>query len=61
LLFVSLAVSAIAVIVASRATRCLDSISLLAIAYAVHAFTAPNAHLSIDGTCTYPATGAFFN
>src|ERR1044072_9214074 len=58
LLFMSFAVSARACTVASKSTRCLDAISLLAIAYAVHALTAPNAHRSIHGTCTYPATGS---
>jgi hypothetical protein len=52
LLFMSFAVSASAWIVASRSTRCREAISLLAIAYAVHAFTAPKAHRSTHGTCT---------
>src|SRR6185369_4942308 len=58
LLFMSLAVSARARIVASRSMRCREAISLLAIAYAVHALTAPKAHRSMHGTCTYPATGS---
>src|SRR3954470_18111831 len=52
LLFMSFAVSARAITVASKSMRCLDEISLLAIAYAVQAFTAPNAHRSMQGTCT---------
>ena len=52
LLFISLAVCAMAVIVSSRPTRWLDAISLLAMAQAVHALTAPNAHRSMHGTCT---------
>src|SRR5258708_3102071 len=58
LLFMSFAVSASAITVASKSTRCLEAISLLAIAYAVQAFTAPNAQRSMHGTCTYPATGS---
>src|SRR3954451_14639836 len=58
LLFMSLAVWARAMTVSSKLTRCLEAISLLAIAYAVQAFTAPNAHRSMHGTCTYPATGS---
>src|SRR5262252_4439049 len=58
LLFISLAVCAIAVIVASRSMRWRLAISLLAIAYAVHALTAPKAHRSIQGTWTNPATGS---
>src|SRR6186997_154086 len=52
LLFMSLAVWARASTVASKSTRCLDAISLLAIAKAVHALTAPKAHRSMHGTCT---------
>src|SRR5215468_8794683 len=52
LLFMSFAVSASAWIVASRSIRCREAISLLAISYAVHALTAPNAHRSTHGTCT---------
>src|SRR5260221_12591833 len=58
LLFMSFAVWARAITVASKLTRCLDAISLLAIAKAVQALTAPNAHRSMHGTCTYPATGS---
>src|SRR5262245_55332924 len=58
LLFISLAVWAIAVMVASRSIRCLEAISLLAIAHAVQALTAPKAQRSMHGTCTYPATGS---
>src|SRR4029077_9836028 len=57
LLFISLAVWANAAIVSSRPTRWLAAISLLAIAQAVHALTAPNAQRSMHGICTYPATG----
>src|SRR6185369_795913 len=52
LLFISLAVWASAITVSSNPTRCRDAISLLAIAYAVQALTAPNAHRSMHGTCT---------
>src|SRR5215203_5588523 len=52
LLFMSLAVWARAMTVASKLTRCLDAISLLAITKAVQALTAPNAHRSMHGTCT---------
>src|SRR4029453_8280171 len=58
LLFMSFAVWARACTVASKLTRCLDAISLLAIAKAVQALTAPNAQRSMHGTCTYPATGS---
>ena len=54
----SLAVWAIAAMVASKSIRCLDATSLLAMAQAVQALTAPNAHRSMHGTCTYPATGS---
>jgi hypothetical protein len=56
--FISLAVSAIAETVVSKSTRRLVGISLLAIMKLVHAFTAPNAHRSMHGTCTKPATGS---
>src|SRR4029079_6216813 len=52
LLFISLAVWASAITVSSKLTRCLDAISLLAIASAVQALTAPKAHRSMQGTCT---------
>src|SRR4249919_4013299 len=52
LLFMSFAVWARAITVASKSTRCLDAISLLAIAYAVQALTAPKAQRSMQGTCT---------
>ena len=31
---------------------------VLSLAHAVQAFTAPNAQRSMQGTCTYPATGS---
>src|SRR5262245_52242734 len=54
----SLPVSARVLMVVSRSTRCRDAISLVAIRAATHAFTAPNAQRSMQGTCTYPATGS---
>src|SRR6188472_2871690 len=52
LVFISLAVSAIADTVVSKSTRRLVGISLLAIMKPVHAFTAPKAQRSMHGTCT---------
>src|SRR6185436_20420745 len=49
-------VSARVLIVVSRSTRWRDAISLVAIMNAIHAFTAPNAQRSMQGTWTYPAT-----
>ena len=50
LLFMSFAVCASAMTVSSKLIRCRDAISLLAIANAVQALTAPNAHRSMHGT-----------
>src|SRR6476661_4435618 len=51
-------VSARVLMVVSRSTRCRAAISLVAITKAIQALTAPKAQRSMQGTCTYPATGS---